>query len=303
MTPLQRKSALITGANGFLGGAIKNKLLHENVRVVSAVWPAIPELTNNPDIVTIDLMDGKSFEKLNSYGQFDAIIHCAALLPGVASEKDILFANQEMTYNLLDWSVRNNASQFIFASTCRLYGMQPYPCVETSPLAPPDMYAISKVACELLIKGMMSAKSIPWSILRISAPYGPGSKANTVIRKFLMDSSKGIPLKLLGSGNRSQDFVYETDVARAFHRVFESRVEGVFNLSGGASISMKELAEAILEIYGLNPETHLLFSGEDLQESYRGNFPIDAATRSFGYLPQTTIREGLRETAISWNLL
>ena len=303
MSSLEGMSVLITGANGFLGSVIKKELQRLKARVVSAVWPPSDAYQRQKDTVALDLSKSTGWEKLDDIDSVDATIHCAAILPGFLPDDDLLHTNQLMTYNLLKWGEKRKISHFVFASTCRVYGLQSLPCVETTLPSPPDLYAVSKISCEYMVKTMLDKKNIPSCNLRISAPYGPSSKAGTVIRSFLMSSAQGLPLNLNGSGSRSQDFIYECDVARAFCMALASRAQGTFNLAGGESVSTKELAIKTLSLFGRDPQAYMTFSGVDAQENYRGNFPIDAAYRSFGFRPETSISDGLKHIAEAWGLL
>jgi nucleoside-diphosphate-sugar epimerase len=303
MSSLEGISVLVTGANGFLGNAIKEELHRQKARIVSAVWPPSNVYHQQANTVAFDLSKAMGWEKLDPFGDIDAIIHCAAILPGGLPDDELLNVNQLMTLNLLQWGRKRNISHFIFASTCRVYGFQSYPCVETSQLHPPDLYAVSKIACEFMVRIKLDVKKIPSCCLRISAPYGPGSKAETVIRRFLMNSSQGLPITVHGSGSRSQDFIYERDVARAFCMALAARAEGVFNLASAKSVSTKELAEKALKLFGRDPQENIVFSGTDTQEEYRGSFPIDQAFHAFGFQPNTPISDGLELTAKAWGLL
>jgi nucleoside-diphosphate-sugar epimerase len=82
-----------------------------------------------------------------------------------------------------------------------------------------------------------------------------------------------------------------------------ARPVGIFNLAGGKSVSIKDLAIAALNLFGRDHRSSISFSGTDAQENYRGSFPIDAAFRSFGYYPETDIADGLKSTAKAWGLL
>ena len=303
MSSLEGMSVLVTGANGFLGSAIKEELQRLKARIVSVVWPLSEGYQRQTDTVALDLTKSTGWERLDDVDSVHAIIHCAAILPGLLPDGDLLNKNQLMTYNLLGWGEKRKISYFVFASTCRVYGLQSHPCVETTPLSPPDLYTVSKISCEYMVKTMLDGKNIPSCNLRISAPYGPGSKTETVIRRFLMNSAQGLPITLHGSGSRSQDFIYERDVARAFCMALASHAQGTFNLAGGESISIKELAVKTLDLFGRDPQEYMIFSGVDAQEDYRGNFPIDAAFRSFGFHPETSISDGLKHTAKAWGLL
>ena len=107
----------------------------------------------------------------------------------------------------------------------------------------------------------------------------------------------------MGSGSRSQDFVYEEDIAWAFTLAVLHCATGVFNISGNRSVSMCELGQTILRLFGVDPEVAIRVIGDDPQEAYRGRYPVVAATGAFGYRPQVTLEDGLRRTAQAWGLL
>jgi nucleoside-diphosphate-sugar epimerase len=303
MMSLEGLSVLVTGASGFLGNVIIDELNKSGIKTVAVSWPPMASPSSGSIMVDLDLEQTDLYTKLDVYGPFYAIIHCAALLPGACHDRDLLISNQMMTYNLLEWGIRKGIRHFLFASSCRVYGLHDHPCDESSPLAPPDFYAVSKVACEGIIKTMTSISGILYSILRISAPYGHRSNQGNVIRRFLMDGARDQPLVLRGSGNRSQDFIYESDVATAFRQALVHEANGVFNIAGGRSISTLELAETVLHLFGRDMETSMVFSGVDDQENYRGNFPIEAASRAFGFHPQISLADGIKHTAQAWGLL
>ena len=303
MRSLEGMRVLVTGASGFVGSCIAADLLACGANVVPLAGRRSGQPLTTANGFSVDLSNMDDFEQLNTIGRIDAIVHCAAVLPGDVSEPDVLLLNQSMTRNLLDWAVRTNAGHFVFASTCRIYGAQSTACREDAPLCPPDLYAVSKVACELTASAMLTAPAIPCCSLRISAPYGPRSKAKTVINRFLHDAAAGLPLVLNGTGSRSQDFVFESDVASAFCQVIAARASGCYNLAGNQAVSSMELALAVLGIFGRDPKAYLTFSGTDAQESYRGRYPTERAFAAFGFSPRTSLEEGLRQTATAWGLL
>jgi len=303
MSSPQGLSILVTGANGFMGGVIQDELEKLKVRVVSVVWPPLEEDEGQKDKIAIDLSTPTGLGLLDAVDRVDAIIHCAAILPGAIPDLDLLSLNQLMTYNLLKWGCKRKVSHFLFASRCCVYGLQSHPDLEKSPLFPTDLYAVSKISREQMMRIMMDGDDIPSCILRISAPYGPHSKAEMVVRRFFLSASQDLTISLLGSGNRSQDFVYEQDVTHAFCMAPAARVAGVFNLAGGQSVSIHELALTALDLFKRDSQKKIIFSGIDEQEEYRDNFPIDAAFQAFGYRPEIPIREGLKRIAQASGLL
>lgn len=295
------RSILVTGAGGFLGGVILTYLRRHGVRVVGTARAQVTQA--DEQFIYLDIEDSTALKSLDTMGPYDTVIHCAAVLPGKRSDLDLLIANQRMTYNLVEWATSRNVSDFFFASSCSIYGYSDQPCTELSLPAPANIYAASKLACEQIIQIVAGDTGMRVCILRISAPYGPSLRTKTVIKRFLKQGAQNQPLTLIGSGSRSQDFVYEDDVARAFFLAITHGATGVFNISGDHSVSMRELAETVLRIFGRDDEQAITFSGVDPQESYRGRFPIEAAVRAFDYQPQVTFEEGLRRSAHGWGLL
>lgn len=291
---------LITGACGFIGGVVAADFEACGITVMRL---GSPRSSDMPSGICVNLLDSSEVRELDSLGHFDALVHCAAVLPGNVSDIDLLLQNQRMTYNLIDWAIRQRVGHVIFASTCRVYGTQAVACREDAPLKPPDMYTAGKVACEHIAFAMLQPHKIPCSSLRISAPYGPHAGAATVVRRFLEDSAAGIPLVVSGSGSRSQDFVFEADVAEAFRLALAKRAQGFYNISGNSSVSSYQLALEALRLFSRDPDDHLSFSGVDAQEHFRGCYPTDAALAAFGFRPRTELSDGLRKTAAAWGLL
>lgn len=291
---------LVTGASGFIGCVVA---AHFEAAGVTVTRQVSPRHGNLPNGVCINLLDSTEVRGLDSLGRFDALVHCAAVLPGDSSDIDLLLQNQRMTYNLIDWAIRQRVGHVIFASTCRVYGAQAAACHEDAVLMPPDLYAVGKVACEHLSIAMLRPHKIPFCSLRISAPYGPHANAVTVVRRFLEDSAAGIPLVVSGSGSRSQDYVFEADIAEAFRLALAAHAQGFYNISGNSSVSSYQLALATLRLFDRDPDNHLNFAGVDTQEHFRGSYPTDAALAAFGFRPRTELSDGLRRTATAWGLL
>jgi len=300
---LKGRSILITGASGFLGRAIMKYLTRSGARVIGTIHSQKVKPRESENLIEIDLERPSKFNLLTERGPCDAVVHCAAVLPGRKPDLGLLIANQRMTLNLVKWTVDNDISSFFFTSSCSVYGYSDKLCTESTLPAPPNIYAVSKLACENIIQTVASGTNTKVCIFRISAPYGPGLLNKTVIKHFLEQAAHGRLLSLMGSGSRSQDFVYEDDVARAFFLAISQGATGVFNITGGNPVSMLELAKTVLRLFDKDSERGLSFSGIDPQELYRGRFSIQAAAKAFGYYPQVSLEEGLHRSAQTWGLL
>jgi UDP-glucose 4-epimerase len=301
MKSLNESSVLVTGAGGFLGSVIAEYLRKQGARVVGTAMSQ--QRHKKQKLLCLDLGNPADLKGLDTEGPYEAVIHCAAVLPGKMSDSELLSANQRMTYNLVKWTVENDVRNFLFASSCNIYGYLDKPCTELTVPQPPNIYAVSKIACEYMMNVMSAGTDMKVCILRISAPYGPSSSAETVINIFLKEVAKNSRVTLMGTGSRSQDFVYQSDVAHAFYLALLNDAEGTFNISGNHPVNMVGLAEMILRIFDKTCDDGIIFSGVDAQESYRGCFPITEATNTFGYVPQIKLEDGLRDTAREWGLM
>lgn len=301
MKSLNASSVLVTGAGGFLGSVITEHLRKQGTPVVGTARGK--QYHNKHKLLCIDLENAADLKVLDADGPYGAVIHCAAALPGKMADSELVFVNQRMTYNLVKWAIDSNVRNFLLASSCNIYGYLGKPCTELTVPQPPNIYAVSKIACEYMINAMSAGTNMKVCILRISAPYGPSLGAETVIKRFLQQVAQNDRITLMGTGSRSQDFVYQSDVARAFCQALLHDAEGTFNISGNQPISMLELAEIIFRIFDKTCDDRIIYSGVDPQESYRGCFPITAATSTFGYFPQIKLEDGLKRTAREWGLM
>jgi UDP-glucose 4-epimerase len=284
---------LVTGAAGFLGSVIVRELRQYDHEVIAASRQ--PERTDSGN-QRLDLLGaiGPQFE---SDRPFDAIVHAAALLPGATEENRVFLENQQMTLQLAQWAIAQNVKHFVFLSSCSVYGYADHSCDENQQTAPKNLYALSKLQCEGIVEMIAADSGIKTTSLRISAPYGPGYRSETVVSRFLRQASRGEQLTLMGSGQRSQDFIFETDVARGVRLALQKQAAGVFNLTAGESTSMHELARQCLECYQQSQDL-IAFSGQDdPQDSYRGLYPNNKANSAFGYTPEGSLRNGLLATS------
>jgi UDP-glucose 4-epimerase len=293
------KNILVTGATGFMGRNLVEKL-HSMAYQVSGVDKSGGMIGDT----SIDALDCTNQEALNRYCQgksFDGIIHLAASVPpsfhGEEARQSLL-ENVQMTINLLEVAREQGGKVFIYASGTSVYGYpDKLPVTEETPAQPDGFYLLGKFFGELLCQQYQKEYKLPVAILRISAPYGPGMRKETVIRKFIKQALLSEDITLYGTGSRSQDFTYIEDVTGAIVQAYEAKATGIFNVSSGVSTSMKELAETILRVLP-SSKSRIVYSGaKDPQEGYRAAFSFEKARGSFGYQPKFPLTRGIEEYA------
>jgi UDP-glucose 4-epimerase len=140
----------------------------------------------------------------------------------------------------------------------------------------------------------MEELGVPFTALRLCAPYGPRQSESRVMMVFIQRALRQQPLLYFGSGGREQGFVHVGDIARACVQGLESGAGGVFNISGSA-VSMKSLALQVAQETGLPPSSVQAAGKPDANEDERGRFSTLAAEAALGWAPRITLAEGLRE--------
>jgi len=289
-------SILITGATGFIGKHLFLQLneLGYNVTGLSLRGGII----NNEKIFSVDL---KNRQEVNTFFQdhaFDIIIHMAAHIPNStnnSTDKNYLIHNLLSTYNLLNEFGQSNTQKFIFSSSISVFGTYNIGYVdEKTEINAETFYSAGKYCEEVIINqyGLHTKKVT--TILRIPSPYGPGLNTQAVIPTFIKLALNSKDISIYGSGERSQNFIYITDVVNAFLAAVQKNCPGSFNIGSAQSTSTKNLAEIILSSIP-NTNSKIIFTGNpDPHEYYRLKINIEKAKRELPFFPQVSIKEGIK---------
>jgi len=287
---------LVTGATGFIGKHLIRFLLRQSSLELWCVSRNGGEVDN----VHVDAVDLTSADEVAEWRRnkpnFDTIFHLAALVPsssGSSETYEMFLRNIHMMKNVLALAISDKSS-VVNISSSSIYSMDNDVQLTEDMLPQPDnLYSLSKYVCELLCDIAHMRYGISAANLRISAPYGPCQKVQTVINVFLSAALESTEITLFGSGNRTQDFTYIDDVIQAIWLACRKKASGVFNIASGTSVTMCELAKAVLYIEPQS-KSEIVYSGrQDPQETCRGIFSIEKARNVLGYVPQTSLEEGL----------
>tara|TARA_B110000046_G_scaffold177262_1_gene203827 strand:- start:7832 stop:8698 length:867 start_codon:yes stop_codon:yes gene_type:complete len=275
------KVGLITGATGFIGSSIA-KEFNQNDLGIKWYTPTSNELPLFDKNYTI-----KTIQKI----QPDLVIHCAALLPfkvGWENSKKgniLIDTNLVNALKLLDKNVK-----IIYCSGVSLYNNTGLELTEKSPLEAKNVYFESKILGENLIRGNFENTVI----LRISAPYGPSQKIETVLQKFVRLAKKNQDLSIYGDGSRVQNFTLIDDVVEAVKKVITLDATGVYNIASNASITMKKLAETIISVLKSDAKISTIEVIEpDVVVPL--NVSNSKAKKQLGWYPSTKLADGIKK--------
>lgn len=289
---------MITGATGFVGRHIVRAFVARGHDVVgvSLHGGTVDEL----EVKAVDCENWPGVLGVFANGPYDAVVHSAARISSYAYGDEALRTvtpNLKMTMNVIEGLRMWPGTRLIYLSTSSVYGTPDNVDVdENSSIRPEGAYPLGKYFGELLCDLYRREYGGRVSILRISAPYGPEMRRETVVGKFIRHALKGKDLVLFASGARSQDFTYVGDVAEGVVGDFEAEADGIFNISSGTVTTMRRLAETIVgSIRGCRSQICTSRTVDMADDRFKIRVSHERATGAWGYKPRYTLKDGVEE--------
>ena len=294
----------ITGGTGFIGSHVADRMIADGhtVRVLDAVRPEREDV----EFAAVDICDLDGL--VRELTGIDAVFHLAAMSNvDVCYEQPVqtLTTNVTGTANVWEAARRNELQRAVLASTVWVYNAAPGPgpLDETTPLDPSasgHLYTASKIAAELVVQEYHRLYGLPYTIFRYGIPYGPRMRPELVIPRFVSMALAGETITIHGDGSQYRAYIAVEDLARAHAIALAPAGENqVFNLEGLEEVSVRQLAEAVLEVVGGDARVEFL---EGRPGDFAGKVVSAAKARDvLGWSPAITFSEGLRRY-VDWHL-
>jgi nucleoside-diphosphate-sugar epimerase len=299
--------ALVTGAAGFIGSTLAERLLQDGADVVGldCFTDYYPRPVKEHNLA--GLQDQPRFRLIESRIQ-DAdlvslladrthVFHLAAQA-GVRKSWGRDFGiyienNIEATHLLLEACVGRSLERFVYASSSSVYGDGvSLPTREDAPAQPVSPYGVTKLAAEHLCALYHVNFGIPAVSLRYFTVYGPRQRPDMAFHRFLRAIILDQPMTLYGDGEQTRDFTYVHDAVTATVAAGTMGVPGrVYNIGGGSRVSVNQVLEMIGRVSGRRP----LVSVDPAQKGDMRHTYADTrlARTDLGFAPAVNLEEGL----------
>jgi nucleoside-diphosphate-sugar epimerase len=300
------KSALVSGAAGFVGSHLVDRLLEEGFAVVGVdnfITGKEENLNSAKSNSKFSFLDLDVVSEIPDLGmKFDYIFHAASpASPPKYFEYPIetMMVNSIGTKNLLDLAIKNKA-RVIFFSTSEVYGDPlEHPQRESywgnvNPIGPRSIYDEAKRFGEALVAQYVREKKVDAGIIRIFNTYGPRLDPHDgrVVSTFIRQAINGEALTVNGDGNQTRSFCYITDLIDGIFKMAESHEFGPINLGNPNEMTLNELIKEISKLLSKNLDTTNLPELKD--DPVRRKPDISLAKEKLGWEPKVSLTQGLQ---------
>jgi UDP-glucuronate 4-epimerase len=297
-------NALVTGCAGFIGSHLTESLLADGHAVlgVDAFTDNYAPADKHANLARASDYDGFRLvaadlaeADVRALAQdCDVVFHLAGE-PGVRASwgarfDDYMRRNVAATQRLLE--AVDPATRVVYASSSSVYGdalrLPTREDVAPRPLSP---YGVTKLAAEHLCLLYASEHGMDTIALRYFSVYGPRQRPDMAFRRFCEAVAAGAPLELFGDGRQTRDFTYVDDVVAATRAAGASRRRGVYNVGGGARVSLNRALELLAGLAGRPLDIR---RGErEAGDAQDTGADIARARAELGYAPATRLEDGL----------
>ena len=310
------EKVLITGADGFIGSHLTEKLLEKGYDVKAFAYynsfnnwgwlDTLPkEKLSEIDVFTGDIRDPNGVRE--AMKEVDVVYHLAALIAipfSYHSPDSYVDTNIKGTLNILQAAKDLNTQRVLVTSTSEVYGTAQYvPIDEQHPFQGQSPYSATKIGADRIAESFFKSFEMPVTIVRPFNTYGPRQSARAVIPTIITQLIAGKEDLYLGALSPTRDFNYVKDTVNGFLSIAKSgkTIGEEINIATGQEISIEQLAKELIS--QINPKAKIICEEERLRpensEVERLLGSNEKIKKLTDWTPQYTFADGIRET-IEW---
>lgn len=300
---MKPQRVLVTGAAGFLGARIAERLLERShclallLRAPNADDRAAA-IYERCEIVTGDLAERASYAAALRAFRPDSIVHAAwSGVTGADRNDPRQIANIAATADLLEEAIAAGATAFVGFGSQAEYGPQNRKIDEHAPTEPTTLYGHSKLATARVTEAMCRLKAVRHAWLRVFSTYGPRDNPNWLIPSLIAKLVAGEVMEMTPC-EQIWDFLYIDDAANAAVSVVETpSASGIFNLGSGAGRPLRETVSLLRNI--VRPQGEVAFGAVPYRLDQVMHLEADIARLegATGWRPRVALEAGLKQTA------
>jgi NAD dependent epimerase/dehydratase len=310
-----QKKVLVTGAEGFIGSHLTERLVALGAEVKALVmynsfntWGWIdtfrPGEKNKMHIICADIREADLLK--STLKDIDIVFHLAALIAipySYVSPSSYIKTNIEGTLNLLQAARDHGVEKFLHTSTSEVYGTALYtPIDEKHPLQGQSPYSASKIGADMIAESFHRSFDLPVTTVRPFNTYGPRQSLRAIIPTMILQMLNSNKIRL-GSLQPIRDFTYVTDTVEGFIKAAETdEIDGeVINIGSANGISIGKLAEKLMKMMNKkitieSEEKRVRPSKSEVNQLICNN---NKAKELIDWQPKMSLDEGLEKT-INW---
>jgi len=299
--------ALVTGAAGFIGSTLTDRLLECGADVIGIdsftdYYPRpmkernLARALQHPRLRFIEarIQDADLRSLLSDRTHVFHLAAQAGVRKSWGSDFGVYTTNNiEATQTLLEAARQVDLDRFVYASSSSVYGDDvALPMREDALPQPVSPYGVSKLAAEQLCHLYFANYGVPAVSLRYFTVYGPRQRPDMGFHKFLRAALRAEPISLYGDGEQTRDFTFVADVVEANLAAAERGVSGrVYNIGGGSRVSVNDVLEMIGRVSGRAP---IVDRQPDQKGDMRHTYADTTRARAdLGFAPAVGLEQGL----------
>jgi UDP-glucose 4-epimerase len=304
---MRNARVLVTGGAGFIGSHLVDRLIKNgyNVTVLDNYFSGNKEnlqvhlSSRKLELIKGDVRNSETVRK--AVKDASAIFHLAAIVDVPLSIKEPKLTNDVNVngiLNVLEASLAENVKNFIYTSTCAVYGEAVYlPINEEHPTMPLSPYGTSKLVAEDYCRNY-SSYGLKICCLRLFNVYGSRQRLEPysgVITKFIQKIKEDTSLVIFGDGKQTRDFIFVEDVVEACMlamRYMRKDAE-TYNIGTGKPTSINEIADTLMQLLGKTGIKKIYKAPKkgDIKNSYAN---ISKARRTMKFEPKVKLEDGIK---------
>ena len=308
------KKVLVTGADGFIGSHLVEKLVSDGYTVTALCqynsfnswgWLEKVSCKKKINIISGDIRDSYFCSKITR--DIDLIFHLAALIAipfSYVAPESYIDTNVKGTLNICQAARDNGNIKVIHTSTSEVYGSAQYvPIDEEHPIQPQSPYSASKIAADAVALSYFNAFNLPVTIARPFNTYGPRQSARAVIPTIITQIASGAKEIRLGDVTPTRDFNFVEDTCQSFINLAEcdESIGHAVNIGSNFEISIGDTLNIIKSL--MKSDVEFKVDDERIRPSKSEVFRLwcdnSKLEKLTGFKPKIEITEGLQRT-IDW---